>query len=253
MRHQDGYKRLLMKKPLFILLCLVSLSCSSQVRWGVQLGYDNADFRQRGDIPMSGSNSHFSSINTFQAGLLAEIRLGKHWFLDPSLLYHGNGAELSDEGLLVSNRGKNQIDHLTLKVFYLKLPVNLLYKIRLGKKLDAFAGAGLYIARGIYGREKGNAWSYNPTILPIPYETPSQTSVSVDQKVHFSNGTNTTTGPLPPVRPFDFGYDLVAGIEWGHFRLTPGLSEGLGYALKGGGYQQQNSVFSVTLAYMVKL
>jgi hypothetical protein len=80
----------------------------------------------------------------YQAGLIADWKLSNHLYLQPQVLYTRTGVQL-----LNAEAGKD----LDVKMDYVELPVNLVYKVNLpfGK---VFAGTGATFSYGVGGKEQ---------------------------------------------------------------------------------------------------
>jgi opacity protein-like surface antigen len=214
-------------------------SASPQIKWEVVAGYNDANLTALEKAPPTGTN--YSSINSFHAGAAAAIPFGKNWMLDPGLLYYGNGARIYSA---FNSPGGSYLTAATLTAYYLRLPVNLLYKIKLGGTWSIFLGGGFYVSRGLWGTEKGSS-SFN--------EGPMGGWQTETFDHHLSFTKTTTAGhsgiPGTAFEPWDFGYTVSAGVEWKQFRLSPDISNGLVKAYEGSAYNVKNHVFSISLRY----
>jgi hypothetical protein len=80
----------------------------------------------------------------FHAGLMCQVNLHSNTlFLQPELQLSLQGAERIEADSSFTN-----------DLFYLQLPVSLIYKIKMASNADLFLGAGVYLAYGIYGSGK---------------------------------------------------------------------------------------------------
>lgn len=232
-----------MNKFIFIILYLISFHCFAQIKIGIESGFSITNFR--------GSKFKYadSSINTFQAGIKAEIDLFKSVYLQASLICFGNGSDY-----LVAPGPDVPYSRTTIRVYYLRLPVNIIYKIKLAKQVNVFAGSGLYAATGLWGNEKGY---YHDGFIN------GSTFHPVNNKVVFRN---TTDFPPPDytshtiaIKPFDFGYNILAGIGWKSFQLTANFTNGLSGVfansnnVNSGVSGLKNQAFTIALAYLVSL
>ncbi len=212
-----------------------------QVGLEVLAGYNDVNLSNRGMLPFknyehnSGISLLYSSINSFQVGAGVEIPLGKKWCIEPALLYFGNGSHISGQTL---NPGIDWDLVVNVRLYSLRIPVNIIYKAELVKAVHFFAGAGLYFSRGLWGKEIGQLITEDGGI----------SSQSVDNNVKFLKGTS-ANWTNPSFNPYDFGYNILAGIEWKRFKLTSSISNGLIEAYTGYNYNLWNSAFSVYLTY----
>jgi hypothetical protein len=231
-----------MKKLIFCLLCFVATHSFAQFQLGFQTGYNSSRFFEGSPSPSSDYGIATSAISSFNVGAIAEIRIADQLFLQPGLLYYGNGSNAIGSSFTAD---VTNYSNTTIRANYLRLPVNAVYKLVISDKVDALGGAGLYVAKGLGGTEKG--YKYSNENLP-PY---TSDSTQVNNKVAFSSDAssspNTTT-----LNSIDFGYDVLAGIQYKSFELTANYSRGLtkAYVNPDFDYNFKNNTFSVSVAYL---
>ena len=217
-----------MKKCLLIILCFVSLSSFAQLRLGVKGSYQMASLFDKG------SNQQYyelSNINTIALGLDVEKDLGKYFFIQSGIKYDQKGGYKKYTNLATSG------STTTLKVNYIEVPVNLVYKEKLNKSLKLILAAGFYGAAGISGTEKG-------------YDQSVSGTNNIDRKVVFT--TNTTyVNNQTSVKPVDFGYNLSAGIEWNKFQFTVDFSRGFNSILPVGSTNFANQTLGISVVYLM--
>jgi hypothetical protein len=104
---------------------------------------------------MSGSASG-SSIPSFQIGGFADIHAGKNFSFTPELLLSGEGTNLAGSD-------PNTGDPLTLKLrlYYLRIPLNLLYESEIRGGAKFFIGGGPDIGFGLFGKTSEGFQSEN--------------------------------------------------------------------------------------------
>ncbi len=233
-----------MKKIILSLLCFTASYSFSQFSIGLTGGYNSSKFFESGSVPSQYGIST-SAISSFNAGVLAEIKLSGQFFLQPALLYYANGSAVLSSSFLSSN---TSYSNTTIRANYLRLPVNVVYKLFISDQFNALGGAGLYVARGLSGTEKG--YQYSNGDFP-PYLTDS---IQVNNKVQFTNGSasgeNTTA-----LKPMDFGYDVLLGVEYHSFELTANYSRGLLKADTNPAfdYNFKNNTLAISVAYLFSL
>lgn len=141
------------------------------VRAGVNFqninGNDNADVELENEIATG-----------VHVGVNAEIPVGTDFYLQPGLMYSMKGANWS-------NGSK-------VRLSYVEVPVNFIYKPALGTG-NLLLGFGPYVAFGVGGR----AEDANGNKADITY-----------------NNELDITEPNPQFRPFDAGGNLLAGYEF---------------------------------------
>jgi hypothetical protein len=229
-----------MKKLLFFMPFFLSLTGFAQIRLELMGGYNDVNLSTVGRLPFS--TDHFPQgeyvpISSFHAGAATTIALGKKWALEPGLLYFGAGAHLNAAYL---NPGISSFVNETIHLYYLRLPVNVLYKIVTAGPFHVFAGAGLYVARGIRGNEKGQELDEGPI------QFPTQT---INDKVRFGSQPS-PDGTYLAATPYDFGYTILAGIGWKDFQLRPSISNGFIKVFPGSD-KVWNSAMAVSLVYQL--
>ena len=227
-----------MKKSLFFIPLFLSLTGLAQIRLELMGGYNDVNLSNIGRLPFSAN--HFSEgeyvpISSFHAGAAMAIALSKKWTLEPGLLYFGNGAHLN--AAYLDPGGASYFD-VNIHLYYLRLPVNVLYKIVTAGSFHVFAGAGLYVARGIRGNEKGQVGSEG--FLPFTTET-------INDKVKYG-GPASSDGTYLTATPYDVGYTILAGIGWKKIQLRPSISNGFIKVFPGSD-KVYNSAMTVSLVY----
>jgi Outer membrane protein beta-barrel domain len=227
-----------MKKLLFFMPLLLSLTGFTQIRLELMGGYNDVNLSNIGRLPFSANHfpqGEYVPISSFHAGAATAIALGKKWVLEPGLLYFGNGAHLNAAYL---NPGISSFVNATIHLYYLRLPVNVLYKIVTAGPFHFFAGAGLYVARGIWGNEKGGGLEEGPVQYPPEV---------IDSKVKFG-AQPSFSGTYLTATPYDFGYTILAGIGWKDFQLRPSISNGFIKVFPGSD-KVWNSAVAISLVY----
>jgi len=144
-------------------------------------GKDENDEKLKNDI-----------LTGFNIGINAEIPVGVDFYFQPGLLYTIKGAKSEEEAL-------GQSFNTTLKISYLELPLNFLYKPLLGTG-HLILGIGPYVAFGVGGK--------------ATYEGGGS---SLSEKIKFQNTVN-NSDPVDVVyiRPLDAGANLLVGYEFGN-------------------------------------
>lgn len=131
-------------------------------------------------------------LTGFNIGLNAEIPVGIDFYFQPGLLYTTKGAKSKDVILGETFNSK-------VKISYLELPLNFLYKPMLGKG-HLLLGFGPYVALGLSGK--------------VTYEG-GGSNQSADVK--FKNTVKLTDpDDVFYLRPLDAGANMLAGYEFGN-------------------------------------
>lgn len=134
----------------FAVLCCAH-AAKAQFIIGVKAGYGNAwqskPTAEEGKIHTK--NQFFSS---WQAGVMGEWKFSKHFSLQPALMVSSRGGKSITDYSRVFYDAYGNLSSLYLsyyegsdRLYYLDLPINLLYNLKAGKG-NFFAGAGGYIS-----------------------------------------------------------------------------------------------------------
>lgn len=190
-------------KKMFVLLAflLCVFAANAQVRFGLKAGYNLTDVKMESDAyTLKGLD--YNKVSGFHAGVMVDVALGEHFFLQPGLLYMLRGFDANGR---VPGPLDGPVDaSIKARYHYLELPVNFLYKYSLGPG-KFFAGAGPFLAYGVSGRMNR---AYDG------YTYPEDIVVFLDkQKVY--NGIDEPTQYLRPFNAgvgFTLGYEFNAGI-----------------------------------------
>jgi len=191
-------------------------SAQSKTTFGVKAGVNFSSLHVSSEGSSNTANS--GSLTTFSAGLFADAPIGSKGFsLQPGLFYTGKGGD-SNDGI---STGK-------LKLYYLQVPVNVVYNIPFtaGK---LFFGGGPYAAYALSGTVKDQV---------------SGRSVSVD--VNFGNDIN------DDFKRTDFGITALAGFQFTNgvlFNINTDLGLSNTLPSNSGGVSVKNRVFGISAGY----
>ncbi|MDE3235315.1 MAG: PorT family protein [Bacteroidota bacterium] len=215
-----------MKKIAVILLGFISVKSFGQGKLGIEAGFNSAQFSTSNN-----SNVSFSAVSSFNIGLLDQERINKTFFWQTGLFFSGKGTKQDRAEFVQYGRTS------TMKLDYLQIPLNLGFDFNLHKGLKGMLGTGLYAAYGIHGTEKG-------------YDVGISGTQNVDNTVKFSN-TESGSSSETHIKPFDAGYNVLAGLEWKSFELTANYSMGLAN-IDPGPTVYKNKVTSIGITYFFK-
>lgn len=222
-----------MKKffPLFFLL-IASTVASAQVRVGFLGGANRSTILETNNLAnWSTIKGNYSPIYGYHGGLFADISLNKKGSLafQPSVIYFNKGRKYFERfdpaTSLIADSGVKQL------LNYIDIPLNLMAKIRIYKKLKFIIGAGPYASFFLSGREK---------------------TTTTD----FAGAQTTTTNADLPVgngagkyKTLDYGVNVLAGFEVGHVFLRADASQSLADMYQASSYKGtfKHQVISVSL------
>jgi hypothetical protein len=188
-----------MKKRISLIALIVLGTIFSQAQQKTSHS-NNTSFGLRGGINFQNINGKDENdeklkndiLTGFNIGINAEIPVGVDFYFQPGLLYTIKGAKSEDVIL-------GQSFNTTLKISYLELPLNFLYKPLLGTG-HLILGIGPYVAFGVGGK--------------ATYEGGGS---SLSEKIKFQNTVNTSDpDDVVYIRPLDAGANLLVGYEFGN-------------------------------------
>jgi hypothetical protein len=208
-----------MKKLLFLTAAIVaSVAVFSQVRFGVKGGLNLANQKVKVSLLGESISRTGDGIVSFHVGGVAEIPITQSFAFRPELLLSGKGTNLDAEEDSTGNPVEAKF-----RPFYLELPLNFVY-VHEFPTLRFFTGFGPSIAYGIFGKVK-------------------------------SGGEEDDFFQEDAFKRFDFGFNLLAGIELNSgltfgVNLTPGLANISELDLDEVDVKWRNTVFSFSVGYM---
>ncbi|MEO6719349.1 MAG: outer membrane beta-barrel protein [Ferruginibacter sp.] len=230
-----------MKNVIFLLLCISANTAMAQVKIGIAGGYTSAKYVQTSDRALNDLGIRTSPIHSYHAGLVTDVKLGNNLSLRPSLLYTVLGTQNNGQSV---HPGITNYYSSTIKLSYLKLPIELLYEINGGKNLSFVIGGGMYVAKGLSGTEKGERY-YNTTPGgPL-------TKVPIDNKVAFTYTSSSAPGTT--IKEYDYGCSITGGIVFKQVQLSANLSHGFSKIYSNTGFNYKNFTAGVSAAYLVSI
>ena len=199
-----------MKKRIGLITVIVFVTVFLHAQQKVNLG-GNTSFGFRAGVNFqnitgkdeNGDKLENDLLTGFNIGINAEIPVGVDFYFQPGLLYTIKGAKSKEVILGQTINGK-------MKISYLELPLNLLYKPLLGTG-HLILGFGPYVALGVNGK--------------VTYEGGGS---SLDSDIKFKNKVmDTDSDDFIYIRPLDAGANLLAGYEFAN-RVSFQLNAQLG-------------------------
>lgn len=205
-----------MKKLLILLGCTLALSTSmAQLRLAILGGPHSSSVDEKNSLPgwKEFVDPFYSNRSGFNAGFLAEIPLGtsNRLFLQPGIFYTQKGRKFYqsfDTAVVATDTLSHRNNFF---VNYIDIPINIAYKLPLGKKVKFFVSAGPYISLFYNGKRKLETRTVEDDELKFNTE---------DENVQSGNAEN-------KVNTFDAGVNARGGFELGNFIVTGFISQGL--------------------------
>jgi Outer membrane protein beta-barrel domain len=210
-----------MKKLIVCILCLASTTLFAQVQLGVQGSFSSLNFWQTDGIGGLPTLAYTRQMNGYQAGLFADIDLGHSGFLlQPALMYAENGTNLRNTQGFVETGGYQIGESDTyIRIYSLRVPVNLVYKYEITSKWKVFAGLGPYVAKTLNGTEKGWYSQINST-------TYAETFPPINNTIKISGDASYNIGGASNVPAFDFGMDFLLGFSYKKLDISASFNRG---------------------------
>jgi outer membrane protein OmpA-like peptidoglycan-associated protein len=203
-------------KKFFPLIFLVILAATgnAQTRVGFIGGANRSDILESNN---AATKQYYSPIYGYHGGLLAEIPLNKKHslFLQPAVVYYNKGRKFYESfttNPLYKDSGVKQL------LNYIDIPLTLMAKIKIVKKLKFIIGAGPYASFFLSGREKTTTTDALGNVV-----------TSSDADLPVGNGPG-------KYKTMDYGINVLAGFEIGHVFLRADASQSLGNMYQASSY-----------------
>jgi hypothetical protein len=189
-----------------LLMSLITITAKAQT---IRAGINAATI----SITNDGEVDESKILGSFQVGLTGDWKLTSFLSLQPGVLFTGKGAK-SQSG----NTTDATYYRATSNPFYIEVPVNLVFKTPT-KNFKFFGGAGPYIAMGVAGKNKAEG-----KFLGLAFNS--------EKSIEWSNDDPGTTdyeegAGYGIMKRFDYGVNLLTGIETTNVVLTIGYGHGL--------------------------
>jgi hypothetical protein len=173
---------------------------SSNTSFGFRAG---VNFQNINGKDEDGNKLKNDILTGFNIGINAEFSVAPDFYLQPGVLFTTKGAK-NEEVIL------GQTVHTRIKLSYVEVPINLLYKPMLGNG-RLLLGFGPYVAFGVGGKVKYEGSGFDET-----------------QDVKFqSKVKNTDPDNVSYVKRMDAGANILAGYEFSN-RVSVQLNTQLG-------------------------
>lgn len=209
--------------PLLVSFCLCFYLSQAQLRVAIVGGIHQSKVQEENNLPgWDTLQNNFIGRTGGHFGFMADLRLsGKsNFYFQPGVYFSTKGRKyqspLTDSTvvftrpLLPDSVVETQyIENRKQFLNYIDIPLNLVYKLRLGKKSSFFIGGGPYVAFFYNGFERSDK-----TIINVSLNTEENKDLPVGK------GTG-------QYKTLDYGLNAVAGFEFGRIFLRGNFSQGL--------------------------
>lgn len=195
----------------------------SQLRVAIVGGGHQSKVLEENTIPgWDTIQNNYSGRNGVHAGFMADLRLSENsnFYFQPGVLFFTKGRNYKTPSVdstvvfkrpLLPDSIVNTIYIENRKQFlnYIDIPLNIVYKLRLGKKASFIVGGGPYVSFFYNGFEKKDM-----TLVDVKLTTEENEDLPVGK----GSGKYST---------LDYGVNGLAGFEFGRVFLTANYSRGL--------------------------
>lgn len=199
-----------MKTSVVAFLSIVLCSTVSQaqvIRAGVNAA--NISITNDGDVD---ENKFLAS---FQVGFTGDVKITKFLYFQPGILFTGKGSKTES-----GQKTDATYYRATTNPYYAEIPLNIVFKTPNEKKGPRFfAGAGAYLGVGVAGRNKTEG-----KLLGVAFKSESDIEWSNDDPGTLDYEEGAGYGIM---KRFDYGINLLTGIETKHAVIGLGYGHGL--------------------------
>ena len=190
-------------KKLLTIIMLTGIFAKANAQVYLQGGVNLANITKTS----SGETQDNNLLTTFNAGILGRFNLSTIVDLESGLLLDGRGAKANT---YFTNATDDNYIKTRFNPLYLEVPLNLVVRFPLEKKMNIFVNAGPYAAMGIAGKSKTDSKLLGST-------------ASSSNTIKFSNDDPFTSeqddAAYNKLKRFDFGLNLGGGLDFGKILL----------------------------------
>ncbi len=201
-----------------VIICIYMLLCTISIMAQGRMAKTESHFIVKAGLNFSnvtvtndGRIDKANALTVFHAGLFADLPLSKFISFQGGLLYTGKGAKTE-----FGKAGDAVYIKTTSNPKYIEIPLYIVVKIPLGiTKL--FVGAGPYGAIAIGGKNN------------VEIQTPGNITAYSNKDIVFDGDSNTTPSSygFGNLKRFDYGMNILGGLEFSRFTLT--ANYGIGF------------------------
>lgn len=195
---------------LLSILLLLFIDAHAQLRIGLVGGGHRSSVEETNDLPnWNEIKNKYTPRTGAHFGFIADLQLktNSRLYFQPGIIFYNKGRKFSD----TYDTSVFEYSRIDAKQYinYIDFPLNLVYKIPMGKSLKFFIGAGPYLSFFYNGKESSNTYLKTGII---------QAQENDDLPVGDGPGKYQT---------LDFGANGTAGIEFNRVFLSVNYSRGL--------------------------
>lgn len=214
----------------------LSVGAMAQARVGIKGGYNLANISNTN----SGGVDNSRGLSSFHIGAIADFPLSEIISFQPGVFFTGKGSKLES-----GTEGSATYFKSETKPKYIEVPLNFVGKIPVGTDTRIFLGAGPYAAFGVAGKNK-----YTSTIASIT--TTGESDIKWDDDTPFNTGD--PNQGYDRYKRFDYGGNVLAGVEFGNVLVSAQYGLGFGKIFSGADNssddKSKNRVWSFSVGYL---
>ena len=218
-------------------LVIAALGVFSQAKVGLFGGANRSEILQTSNqANWSTIKGNYEPIYGYHGGLLAEFALNKKGSLafQPNVVYYNKGRKYMQTFASPTTLRDSGVKQM---LNYIDIPLNVIGKLRIFKKLKFIIGAGPYASFFLSGKEK-------------------TTTTDITGAVTTSTVSDLPVGNGPgKYKTLDYGVNVLAGFEIGQVFLRADASRSLADMYQGNGFKGtfKHQVISVSLGFTFPL
>lgn len=218
-----------MKKLFFLILSFITLQAQAQWRLGPEIGFNMSNIRES----IAGNNNANSILPGARVGCLFDYEYkNDHFAFQPAVFFSMMGCYIPGSNTFYQGL-TTVVPNVTTSIYYIHVPLNFVYKTELGPG-KVFVGAGPYLAWGIYGVNKSEAYNVGVQSAPASSET-----------IKFGSDSSS-------VKALDYGLDIMIGYELpSGFLFRAGYSYGLANMSNISSLTENNTCIFISLAWLL--
>ncbi len=219
-----------MRKLLFFFLAasLQGMPADAQWRLGPELGFNMSNIREI----IAGNNNSNSLLPGARLGCIFDHEYNDHFSFQPGVFFSMMGCYTPGSNTY-SYGVTTVVPNVSTSIYYAHVPINFLYKTGLGSG-NIFIGAGPYLAWGVYGVVKSDA-----------YNVGAQSGPAMSENIKFGSDSSS-------FRALDYGFNIVAGYELPSGLLfRAGYSYGLGNLSNESGLKENNTCIFLSMGWLL--
>jgi len=217
-----------MNKKFFTVMLVAVLTASyaqAQFHVGMRLGFNAASMY--GDfVPVFWEDAKVEARAGFQGGLVGELELGRHFAVQPGILY-------AQQGYVASVKNGDAVREADYLLNYLQVPLNLLAKMTIGRSGNIFFQVGPYVGYALSGK------------LKLEAREDGKVVETQDGIVHFKDHDGDT------MKRLDYGLGFGLGFQARAVQFDIEYRMGLQSLSNTSGVDMKNNGIAIKLSYFI--